>query len=548
MNIERSFVSLSNGNQVHYRTAGCGAPLVMLHPSPQSSETLIPAIAKFSEYCTCFALDTPGYGLSDDIDVDEPEIGDYVAPIMEAITNLGIDQFCLYGSATGGQIGIELAKRFPKRITMLMLDTNGHLTDDEIKNTMDGYFPEVEPKRDGRHLLTYWDMVRHLYVTFPWNSEREDDRINIDLPPAEMIHTIFIRYLRAGATYAKAYKAALKTEHIGHIKDLVVPTTILRWQGSIILDVTDALIDQGLSDNFIILNAGPTLDERYQVQLEALRELYTSNPEINAKININNDINKLSQHIYNKENYSIRYLKKGDPNNRPLILIAELGQSANSITEIADNIASEYVVYAIDLPWHGESSSAGEKVSLVDIVMPIKNLIDDLQLEQPDIVAFGSGGIVALELKNEVSVNKTTIIDPLPVDETGNKDEFDIFPKIDGAHIPAVWARIRDSEIYWPWNQHKSENFRPGNANLDPEYLHDKAVDLFKTCYVLKELNSIEQSYDWAKNLKNTESRIQLATTERNPAPHLVKKLAGDDKQLTILPADLSRWANKLID
>ncbi|MDB4218863.1 alpha/beta hydrolase [Emcibacteraceae bacterium] len=545
MNIKRAFVPLNNSNQVHYRTAGKGAPLVMLHPSPQNSETLIPAIAKFSEYCQCFALDTPGYGLSDDIDVENPEIGDYVEPIMEAITHLGINKFCLYGSATGGQIGIELAKRFPDRILLLMLDTNGHFTQDEIYDTMNGYFPAVTAKRDGGHLLTYWDMCRHLYVSFPWNSSNGQDKININLPSAETINTIFLRYLSAGETYGKAYMAALKTEHIGHIIDVKVPTTILRWQGSILLGATDALIDKGLADNFMVLNAGPSLDERYQVQLYALKDLYLDNPDRFEKMSIQSEEKKVRRNFYNGTDLSIYYLHNDIAENKPIIIISELGSSQTTIPKIEFN---DRPAYFIDLPGHGGSSSVEGEVSLDNLTQPIAAMINELDFDVFDIVAFGSGAAIALELSSFMSVENLCIVDLNTQNETINFDYDRILPKIDGSHIPTIWAMARDSELYYPWNIHNRENILHSNPNLNPSYLHEKAVNIFRTAYIQKDLELIKARYKWDEKIQNSKSTIRMAY--RANYPDKLKAVNSLKTQpVTIeLPEDISLWQDLLFN
>lgn len=543
MKIERAFVSLNNGNQVHYRISGNGAPLVMLHPSPQNSETLIPAITKFSEYCQCFALDTPGYGLSDGIDVENPEIYDYIEPIMEAITNLGIDKFCLYGSATGGQIGIELAKRFPDRILLLMLDTNGHFTQEEIESTMDGYFPPVEAKRDGGHLLTYWDMCRHLYVSFPWNSSKAQDKINIDLPSAEFIHTIFLRYLSAGDTYAKAYMAALKTEHVGHIIDVKVPTTILRWQGSIILSATDALIEKGLADNFHILNAGPTLDERYEVQLEALKELYLQNPALSEKVNIQNDEKKLKRHVYNGHNVSIHYLHNNCSEEKPVIIIHDLGASINTIPSIE---FEDRPIFIIDLPGHGDSSQVAGDISLKNFTKPLVDMFNDLKINDFDIIAFGSGAIVALELSDILNVENISIIDLMPLNEAMKFDYNQLLPKIDGSHIPTIWAMARDSELYYPWNIHNRENILHYDPNLDPSFLHEKAVDIFRTVFIRKELEFIELDYDWNEKIQQSKSQVRLAYSVNFPDSLNVGFSIKTENPNIRLSEDITQWQDVL--
>ena len=71
--ITRHFVTVGS-RQVHYRRAGSGPPVVLLHPSPNSSASMAPFMRALAPNFTAIALDTPSYGLSDPLAVEEPEI------------------------------------------------------------------------------------------------------------------------------------------------------------------------------------------------------------------------------------------------------------------------------------------------------------------------------------------------------------------------------------------------------------------------------------------------------------------------------------------
>ena len=61
----RAYVQLADGRQTHYRRAGAGEPLILLHPSPLSSTWLEPVIEAVRGRVDAIAPDTPGYGASD---------------------------------------------------------------------------------------------------------------------------------------------------------------------------------------------------------------------------------------------------------------------------------------------------------------------------------------------------------------------------------------------------------------------------------------------------------------------------------------------------
>lgn len=126
----------------------------------------------FADVALCIAPDTPGYGLSDMTEPVPASLDDYAQLFIEFVDALGIEQFHVYGAATGGQVAIALAKNHPARVLSVLLDYIGHFDEAEQDDMLDGNFPSVAPCRDGGHLLTYWEMVRHLYLAFPWQSLR----------------------------------------------------------------------------------------------------------------------------------------------------------------------------------------------------------------------------------------------------------------------------------------------------------------------------------------------------------------------------------------
>jgi haloalkane dehalogenase len=59
--ITRHFATVNGERQVHYRRAGSGSPVILLHQSPTSSREYIPLIQELAgKGFTVFAPDTPG--------------------------------------------------------------------------------------------------------------------------------------------------------------------------------------------------------------------------------------------------------------------------------------------------------------------------------------------------------------------------------------------------------------------------------------------------------------------------------------------------------
>ena len=254
---------MGNGKQIHYRRGGSGPPLVIMHPSPNSSASMTTAINAFSGAFTCIAIDTPGYGLSDDVVDDPTQLWGYADALSEILNKLDIQQTFIYGAATGAQIGIQFARKYPSRVAALVLDAVGDFGDAK-QHIIDGYFQDITPVRDGTHLIKIWDMCRHLAVFFPWQSDRKADRMNVDVPPPDVIQRYVDDYLRAGPNYKKAYAEAMEVENWETTSQVTVPTAVVRNSASPVTPHTDVLIAKGLPANFTVLRCEPA--NRFQVQ------------------------------------------------------------------------------------------------------------------------------------------------------------------------------------------------------------------------------------------------------------------------------------------
>ncbi len=171
--ITRGFVNTSKG-QVHYRVAGEGKPLFLLHPSPFSSRRFIPLLPAMGRHRKVYAFDTPGYGESFRPDT-QPSIFDYADTVAELIDGLGYDQVPFYGDLTGAIIAIATAARYPDKVSALALGVipyfGGQL--DEIGPWRARVYPvgfQMKPvSDDGSHLKGLYTRIKEagLHATGP---------------------------------------------------------------------------------------------------------------------------------------------------------------------------------------------------------------------------------------------------------------------------------------------------------------------------------------------------------------------------------------------
>lgn len=230
----------SNG-QTHYRVAGTGAPVLLLHPSPLSSRFMLPTAAALQGGARVIALDTPGYGASDALKVPATDLAPYVDWLLEVLDALGLERAVLYGSATGAQLAIEFARAHTQRTRGIVLDNAAHFEDGERAAILRHYLPSLAPCESGQHLAKTWEICSKLFQFFPWFASDEAHRVG---PPASLaaVHATALEYLRAGEDYGRAYRAAFDNEDARRVLDITVPVKVIRWQGSI-LKAHSALYD-----------------------------------------------------------------------------------------------------------------------------------------------------------------------------------------------------------------------------------------------------------------------------------------------------------------
>lgn len=473
----RSFAQ-AGGLRIHYRTAGSGPPVVMLHPSPLSSTAVLPVARAIASTHQVFALDTPGYGLSQPLPSRPRSLDEYLPPLAAVLDALGIDRCCLYGAATGAQIALEFAASHPERIALLVMDTAGHIPPEQCQRLVEGYFPDVTPRSDGSHLPTLWSLVRDLGVFFPWNDARPEARIARDLPSADQMQAFLLDYLRAGTGYDWAYRPAFFNERAERVHRCKVPALLTRWPSSIALSITDALIAEGLPGNFAVVDLGPSLADRADGIATAIAERWLGAPARGPSTPVQPagfaglmlDAGELQLHA-----------RVADPGcGRPLVVLHRAGAAASRVEPVLGALSRSRPLLAIDLPGHGESDAAYD-----DDDAPVEALMCALQglgLDQADLFGDGLGAIMATRLAQSMPgrfrrlalVSRwqgSSVKAPWPA----------LVPRLDGAHLLEGWFMLRDRRLWQPWHERSATHIcHPTRQELEAASIHADLVELCK--------------------------------------------------------------------
>lgn len=111
---------LTSAGYLHYRAAGSGAPVILLHMNQQSSALMLELLTALAPHVRAIAIDYPSHGMSDHL-ATQPTIADYARYVLEVLDALGIKKASFLGESGGAVICIELAAAFAERVNKIIL-------------------------------------------------------------------------------------------------------------------------------------------------------------------------------------------------------------------------------------------------------------------------------------------------------------------------------------------------------------------------------------------------------------------------------------------
>lgn len=109
------------GLRIHYKRAGRGPALVLLHGSASSLQHFDRAAELLSESFDVIRPDLPGFGLTGPRADRDYRVPAYTATVAGLLEALGLPRYAVAGNSLGGYIAWNLALDHPERLTGLVL-------------------------------------------------------------------------------------------------------------------------------------------------------------------------------------------------------------------------------------------------------------------------------------------------------------------------------------------------------------------------------------------------------------------------------------------
>lgn len=532
--ITRHFVTVGGNRQVHYRRAGSGPPILVLHQSPASSREMIPTMRLLADRFTVIAPDTPGNGQSDPLPLDCPAMEDFADALVALLDALGLHEpVPIYGYHTGGVCALSLAGRHPRRVSRAMM--NGYIQLDEAERAMflDHYLPAFVPDWSGAHLTWAWSRFRDQYLFFPWFRRDAAHRLRTSLPGADYIQAAIMDLMRAGDAYRGPYRTAFSLDTERALEAVRAPLTILSADTDLLAPYLDRMPPLPA---FVTVERcpDPLATMRRAVDLLAAEASPAPSPDLGETAPVEGRL--WSRFVAAGGAQSlVRLCREGE--GRPLVLIHELSQSSASIERYAAPLAGRRPVIAVDLVGNGESDwpEGAEGPVLAAQARVLAAVLRELGVGPVDLAAEGAGCVVATELARmePALAASLSFVAPRVPGHRGGAEEVEreaapIVADIAGGHWLQAWHALRDRAIFSPPQARRREDsLRVEPDDLDPALLHVQTLDRFKAEAIHGDAVRAAAAYPLEAALAGTQCPLRIVD-DRHGFADLAARAVGE--------------------
>lgn len=533
--IRRGFVRVG-GRAVHYRVAGTGPTVILLHDSPRSSRLHVETMRRLSGRFRVIALDTPGYGNSDPLDGPEPGIPDFAEALGEAIDALGLAGAPLYATHTSAKIALHYAAG-GGRPSRLVLDGIAIPTAAPDEAFIARYMRPFTIDATGAYLAAEWTRLRDMLRWFPWFDARAETRMPIDTPSDDWIAAYALDLFSAGGAYSSAYAAAMRYDPRPALRDVSVPTLI----GARRDDVLFAALDRVPSDN-------PALTVE---RLEADRDAWLAWIErgLSSGETVSIDTGGAAPEpvgpCYVDGPHGQIFVRQSGGGGRPLLILG--APTTLHARAWAAALAPHRATLVPDLPGYGESNPLpdADPAACVDALAAA---VAALGHDRIDLLGLGLATPLAalLARRHPMLVDRLVLDGAMqPPAAIAARDGPSFTPKLSGSHLLDIWHMLRDAEVQHPWHDGRACAHRRTEPVLDGIALHDALLDILKQPegYAAVALAALD-----AAPYRGTGARALLFDVAGDPAYRDVAAIASamDGARLVERPADIASAATLL--
>ncbi len=466
----KGFAATRHG-QVHFLKLGRGPDVVLLHDSPRSSRLHLDTMQALSARYTVYALDTPGYGMSDPLPIPQPSITDFAVALDHALEAMGLADAPIYATHTSAKIAIEHAALTgkPRRLVLDGLSIPDQLAEPSF---VDAYMRPFVVEPTGAYLAAEWQRIRDMLRWFPWFSPSPANRMAMDRPDDMWIEQYTIDLFSAAQHYSDAYGAAMRYDPMPALLDVTVPTIV----GARSSDVLYGFLDKVPFERNAALSV-ERLDADQDRWLGWIAQSLDC-PDAQPTVHESSPPSDGALSYVDFDDGQILVRRRGKAGSTPLLILEAPGPFTafawrQALGEDRDCIIPE-------LPGYGQSDALRSGAGIIDLVRALQEVL--IHVGEPvDVLAIGHAGAIALALADADDRVRRVVLDGAPdadIDATKICPHF-VFSTA-GSHVHESFHMLRDWQVQYPWFARSASARRLTEPALDAQSLHRGLLGILK--------------------------------------------------------------------
>ena len=487
--VRKGFVNVGAG-QVHYRAAGSGPPVILLHDSPRSSVLHLPLLEHFSDRFTTIAIDTPGYGNSTALPPEpRPEIADFSNALADTILGFGVERCPVYGFHTSSKILLDFAANHPERVAVAIMDGLSLPAGDTDHAFINSYMQPFKVTGTGSYLAEEWTRVRDFQRWFPWFAKSKATRLPMAQRDMKYMQSYSMDLFMAGPHFSDAYSAAMRYKAVSVVPTLSARCVFMAREDDVLYSFLDSLPDP-LPDGSTIERMSPDRDA-WKARMGELFNEYADfdgagdfAPPDPLKDPLSGGA--VTRGYVDAGSGQILVRRAGHGTGTPVVFLHDLPGSARADETYLKALGQGRPAFGLDLPGCNDSDAL-DQADASSYAATLLAAIDALGLKDFDLVADGLSTPIALNLaKQSGSRVRRLVLDAVALPESDLSAEMkvnylpDLRPQMDGTHLHRCWHMLRDQSVHWPWYDGGVDAIRKIAPDLDPQTLHMRLVDTMK--------------------------------------------------------------------
>ncbi len=508
VHVRKGFVEV-DGRLVHYRYAGNGPTAVMLHDSPRSSRLHSDTMTRLAADYRVYALDTPGYGASAPLDVEQPTITVLAAALGRTLEAMGLASAPLYATHTSAKIALEYAANFgnPPRLILDGLSIPVGTPDVAFIET---YMRPFRLDDAGGYLASEWTRMRDMLRWFPWFTQTPLARMPVAEQSDAWIADYVVDFLSAGARYSSAYAAAMYYDPMPALRAVRCPTVVAARTDDVLLSSLER-VPAGDNDALTVVR----LPADGEAWLAWLARMFADAPHLGEQ-----PAATAAAAVYvDLPHGQVLVRRAGRGSQRPLLIL----DAPTTLHAWAwqDALGGRPVLIP-ELPGCGDSDPLPAP-SIDAAADALGAMLEQLGLGSVDVLGLGFATplAAAFAARHADQVGRVVLDGCFALDDRDRHDvAAALCPEIGfdraGGHLHRIWHMLRDAEAQWPWFDGSPAAQRALAPLLAASALHPSLLAILK---------QPERYGDIAR------AAVELPTTARYPvfaSPALILDHADD--------------------